>query len=90
MLWFLPFQKWKSYLYEGLNLSYQERKGKKYKSPLPNAKQTPEQRREKYKKLRALGAPVTQARQLRDWFLNEYVENSLVYVNSTSALSNTK
>jgi hypothetical protein len=77
-------------LHTTLNLSYQVRKDKKYKSPLTNAKQTPEQRREKYKKLRGLGATVTQARQLRDWFLNENVENCIVCVNSISALSNTK
>lgn len=52
-----------------LNVSYQQRKDRKYKHPLPNAKNTPKDRREQYARLRALGATVEQARRLRDWHL---------------------
>lgn len=49
------------------NLNYQKRHGKRYRAPKVNAKQTPEERRAKYKKCREYGLPPKAAQQFRDF-----------------------
>lgn len=48
-------------------LTYQKRHSKRYRAPKVNAKQTAEQRREKYKLCRAYGMTPKAARQFRDF-----------------------
>lgn len=70
----------------GEDLTYAQRKGKKYKKKFVNAHQTNRERREKYRKVRQLGYPAFIANKLRDYRhtkldqfitlhkVNEYVE----------------
>lgn len=50
--------------------SYEQRSGKDYHHPLPNARMTPSERRENYMRLRyACGFSPAMARKMRDWWL---------------------